>query len=184
MTRSNKRATLPAGWKWLSTPNSIPSAADATAKPSIDQPCRGAGLDLLGLIDSLTLNPGPGEFLALPRCSKGIIGSNRPEIVTDKHTLQPAGGEQAANLLQPTGSSRQATTLDAKVRDTRSQHRLWSSDRPACVHTPEITNHHPCRSLWPQEASRRLPPPSSRRRSHDPPKRGARPQSLRRLRQR
>ena len=57
-------------------------------------------------------------LLALARCSKGIIDANRPEIVTNKRTLDSAGGEQAANTLQPADSSRHATPLDAKVTDT------------------------------------------------------------------
>jgi hypothetical protein len=33
------------------------------------------------------------------------------------HTLEPAGGEQAADALQPAGSSRFGTTANAKVGD-------------------------------------------------------------------
>src|SRR5215213_10547356 len=52
-------------------------------------------------------------------------------------TSRPIGGEQAANTLQPTGSSRQGMTLDAKVKP-RSKHRCWSCDGRACVHTAGI----------------------------------------------
>jgi hypothetical protein len=47
-----------------------------------------------------------------------IVHRDRPENVTDKPPLIPAGGEQAANALHTADSSRHATTQDAKLRDT------------------------------------------------------------------
>src|SRR5215217_1444296 len=47
-----------------------------------------------------------------------------------------AGGIQAANALQPDGSSRHTTTANPKVRST-IPHRRWSQDGDACVHTTE-----------------------------------------------
>ena len=43
------------------------------------------------------------------------IRDERLGIVTDSVGAGLTGGEQAANVLQPTGSSRHPTTLDAKV---------------------------------------------------------------------
>jgi hypothetical protein len=45
--------------------------------------------------------------------------------------MPPAGGEQAANTLQPDGSSRRATTLDAKVRGTNAA--LLQAARAPCL---------------------------------------------------
>jgi hypothetical protein len=47
-----------------------------------------------------------------------IVHHDRPENVTDKAHLLPAGGEQAANALQQGSISREATTADAKVSGT------------------------------------------------------------------
>jgi hypothetical protein len=63
-------------------------------------------------------------------------------------TRRPIGGEQAANALQPTSSSRYATTLDAKVRGpieaspliTRRPC-LFSHDRGHSFETCQYPNH-------------------------------------------
>ena len=51
-------------------------------------------------------------------------------------TRRPIGGEQVANTLQPTGSSRYATTATAKVTGVIEALRLVTGG-DACVHTAE-----------------------------------------------
>jgi hypothetical protein len=63
-----------------------------------------------------------------------IVHDDRPENVTDKPPPCPAGGEQAANVLQPDSSSRHATTLNAKVRGMIEALRLVMSWR--CLRSP------------------------------------------------
>jgi hypothetical protein len=55
------------------------------------------------------------------------IGDDRLSSVTDDHTAEPAGGEQAANTLQPDDTSRHTTTANAKVRGAIEAFRLVTS---------------------------------------------------------
>src|ERR1044071_3907763 len=108
MSRANQRATLPAGWKWLSTPNSAPRAANATATTSSDQPGRGA---LPGLIINSSLWSSDMEVLTITSFTGGRIHANRPEIVTDNHPAHTGRRRTGGEALQPADSNRHATTL-------------------------------------------------------------------------
>ena len=78
----------------------LPSAADARARASTDQPRCGA---VPCLIDSLTLEPPPGCSLSCTSSSsKGIIDSNRPEIVTNSRRARACSHCRATSGNLPT----------------------------------------------------------------------------------
>jgi hypothetical protein len=66
-----------------------------------------------------------------------IVHHDRPENVTDKAHLILAGGEQAANALQPADSRRHATTRNAKVSGTIAASPLVMG-RPYLFQTAEV----------------------------------------------
>ena len=68
---------------------------------------------------------------------QGMATRQDPDI-----TSRPIGGEQAANTLQPTGSSRHTTTLDAKVEGTITATPLVTR-RPYLFQTAEATASEP-----------------------------------------
>jgi len=64
------------------------------------------------------MEPSDSSHRPKHRRSSASVAGFRPEIVTgqDHTSSRPAGGKQAANTLQPGGTSRHTTTANAKVR--------------------------------------------------------------------
>src|SRR5215211_3102802 len=115
-----------AGKAWLGRVNSrkatISSAAASRHRPQATQGASDEPVSLRrgGLRATVTPRLLPADHPC--RCSCSVVAAfsqsldhDRPEIVTDKPYLIPAGGEQAANTLQPADSSRYATTPNAKI---------------------------------------------------------------------